>query len=57
MSGLTAKSYNVAAMLFSISGAVFVIVIVVSGRIGVFLPIGVALVIAGIGFWQRSKEL
>jgi len=57
MSKLNAKSYKTAAVLFSISGAVFIIVIVVSGEIGVFLPIGIALLIISIGFWQRSKTV
>jgi hypothetical protein len=44
-------------MLFSVSGVLFVIVTVVSGKIGVFLPIAIALLIISIGFWQRSKTL
>ena len=51
------KSYKTAALLFSISGFIFIILSVVSGKIGVFLPIGVALVIISIGFWQRSKKI
>jgi len=51
------KSYKTAAKLFSISGLIFIIVTVISGKIGVFLPIGIALVIISIGFWQRSKKL
>ena len=57
MSKLNAKSYKTAAVLFSISGAVFIIVIAVSRKIGVFLPIGIALLIISIGFWQRSKTV
>jgi membrane-bound ClpP family serine protease len=45
------KSYKNAAILFSISGFIFIILSVVSGKIGVFLPIGIALVIISIGFW------
>ena len=51
------KSYKTAATLFSISGLIFIIVGVVSGKVGVFLPIGIALGILSIGFWQRSKKL
>jgi membrane-bound ClpP family serine protease len=51
------KSYKTAAILFSISGLIFIIVGVVSGKIGIFLPIGIALVILSIGFWQRSRKL
>jgi len=51
------KSYKTAATLFAISGLIFIIVSVVSGKIGVYLPIGIALTILSIGFWQRSKKL
>jgi len=51
------KSYRTAATLFAISGLLFIIVSVVSGKIGVFLPIGIALVIISILFWQRSKKV
>ena len=51
------KSYKTAAILFSISGFVFIILCVVSSKIGVFLPIGIALVIISISFWQRGKKL
>ena len=51
------KSYKTAATLFSISGLIFIIIGVVSGKIGIFLPCGIALVIISIGFWQRSKKL
>jgi membrane-bound ClpP family serine protease len=51
------KAYKTAAVLFAISGLLFIIVSVVSGKIGVFLPIGIALIIISIGFWRRSKKL
>jgi len=51
------KSYKTAATLFAISGLIFIIVSVVSGKIGVYLPVGIALAIISIGFWQRSKKL
>ena len=51
------KSYRTSAILFMISGFIFIILSVFSGKIGVFLPIGIALVIISIGFWQRSKKL
>ena len=55
-----AKRMRTAAILFSISGLLFIIVGItvgiVSGRIGVFLPIGIALIIVSMGFWQRSKK-
>jgi len=51
------KSYKTAATLFAISGLLLVIVGVVSGKIGVFLPVGIALAIISILFWQHSKKL
>jgi membrane-bound ClpP family serine protease len=45
-----------AEILFSISGLVFIIVGIVSGEIGVFLPIGIALVVVSMGLWQRSRK-
>jgi len=51
------KAYKTAATLFSISGVIFIIVAAVSRRIGVFLPVGIALVIIGIVFWQHSRKL
>jgi len=50
------KSYKIAAILFSISGLLFIIVTAVSSNI-VFLPVGIALVILSIAFWQSSKKL
>jgi len=51
------KSYKTAATLFSISGLLFIIVGVVGGKIGIFLPIGIALIIISIVIWQHSKKL
>jgi len=50
------KSYKTAAMLFSISGLLFIIVAVVSSKI-VFLPVGIALAIISIVLWQHGKKL
>jgi hypothetical protein len=50
------KSYKIAAILFSISGLLFIIVTAVSSNI-VFLPVGIALVIISIVFWQQGKKL
>jgi len=49
------KSYKIAAMLFSISGLLFIIVAVISSQI-VFLPVGIALVIISIVMWQQGKK-
>jgi hypothetical protein len=49
------KSYKTAAILFSISGLLFIIVTAVSSNI-VFLPVGIALVIISIVFWQQGKK-
>jgi membrane-bound ClpP family serine protease len=51
------KSYRTAAILFSISGLIFIIVAAVSSKVGVFLAPGIALVIIGIALWQHSKKL
>jgi hypothetical protein len=50
------KSYKTAAILFSISGLLFIIVTAVSSKI-VFLPVGIALVIISVVFWQQGKKL
>jgi hypothetical protein len=50
------KSYRTAAILFSISGVLFMIVTAISGRIA-FLPIGIALVIISVAFWQQGRKL
>ena len=50
------KAYKTAAILFSISGVIFIVEAVVSSKIG-FLSIGIALVIISIAFWQHSKKL
>ena len=59
MNGKTSKnskSYKTAAIFFSISGILFIIVFAIDGNIA-FLPIGIALVIISIAFWQISKKL
>jgi len=50
------KAYKTAATLFLISGVIFIIVTAVSNNI-VFLPVGIALVIISIVFWQQGKKL
>jgi len=50
------KAYRTGAILFSISGLLFIIVTVVSRNI-VFLPVGIALIIISILFWQQGKKL
>ena len=49
------KSYRTSAILFVISGMVFLILTASGGRI-YFLPIGIALVIVGLAIWQKSRE-
>ena len=51
-----AKRMRTAAILFSISGLLLFIVGAIGGRIGVFLPIGIALIIVSMSFWQYSKK-
>ena len=48
------KSFKTAAMLFAISGLIFIILTVSAIY---FLPIGIALIIISISFWQRSRYL
>ena len=51
------KSTKIAATCYLISGFIFVIVAAVSGKVGIYLPLGVALFIISICFWQHSKRL
>jgi len=55
-SSKNSKSYRTAAILFAISGLLFIIVTAVSSDI-VFLPVGIALIIISIVFWQHSRKL
>ena len=50
------KNYKTAAILLSISGLLFIIVAVISSKI-FFLPVGIALAIISIVFWQHGKKL
>jgi len=50
------KNYKTAAILFSISGLLFIIVAVISSKI-FFLPVGIALAIISIVLWQQGKKL
>ena len=45
------KSYKTGAILFAVSGLIFIILSIVS-RI-FFLPIGIALLIISLAIWQR----
>jgi ABC-type uncharacterized transport system permease subunit len=49
------KAYRTAAILFTISGLLFIIVAVISSHI-VFLPVGIALIIISIVLWQQGKK-
>ena len=49
------KAYKTAAILFSISGVLFIIVTIISSQI-VFLPVGIALVIISIVLWQQGRK-
>jgi hypothetical protein len=50
------RAYKTAAILFSISGLLFIIVFGISRNMA-FLPIGIALFIISIVFWKQSKKL
>jgi membrane-bound ClpP family serine protease len=51
------RAYKTAATLFLISGVVFIVEAAVTRKIGVFLPVGIALIIIGTVFLQHSKRL
>ena len=55
-SSRNSKSYKTAAIFFSISGILFIIVGAIGGNVA-FLPIGIALVIISINFWLFSRKL
>ena len=50
------KPYRIAAILFSISGLLFIIEFAIGSNTA-FLPIGIALFIISIVFWKQSKKL
>ena len=50
------KAYKTGAILFTISGLLFIIVSAISSQI-FFLPVGIALIIISIVFWQQGKKL
>jgi len=54
------KSYKTAATLFTISGLILIVVgmvSIVTGKTPIFLPIGIALVIVSMVFWQQSRKM
>jgi membrane-bound ClpP family serine protease len=51
------KSYRTSAILFLISGIVFICLSIIPDRIAIFLPIGIALLIIGMGIWQKSRKI
>ena len=50
------RSHKTAAIFFLVGGLLFIIVAVISSKI-FFLPVGIALVIISIVFWQHGKKL
>ena len=50
------KSYRTSAIMFMISGVVFIIVSFLGYKI-YFIPIGIALFIVGIGIWRKSQKI
>jgi len=50
------KSYKTAATLYLISGLIFIILGIVTGKIGIYLTIGIAMVVLSLNFWQRSQK-
>jgi hypothetical protein len=47
------KSYKTAAKFFAFSGCVLIIVGIVASKIGVYLPIGIALLIVSLTMWRH----
>jgi len=50
------KSYRTSARLFMISGIIFIIGSILGDKI-YFLPIGIALLIIGMGTWRQSHKI
>ena len=55
------QSYKTAAKRFALSGILFIFAGIVSSfdsisKIGMFLPVGIAMIIISMVFWQRSKK-
>ena len=42
--------------LFFIAGVVFIILSVISRKVGIFLPIGVAMIVIGMGAQRRAQR-
>ena len=51
------KALKSAAIFFLISGTIFIILTGISGKMAIFLPVGIALIVLGIVFWQSSKKI
>jgi len=50
------KAFRTAAIMYSISGFTFIILAIVTGKIGAFLAVGIALLVLSIAFWQQSRK-
>ena len=53
----SSRSYKTSAVLFMISGTIFITLGALSSKVGLFLAVGIALVILSINFWRLSKKL
>ena len=51
------ESYRAAAILYSLSGIIFIVVAAVSGKVAIFLPVGIALFVLSMVFRQHSRKL
>lgn len=51
------KRYKTSAILFSICGVLSIIVAIISSKIGIYLPIGIAFIIISIVIWQYGIKL
>lgn len=50
------KASKAAAILFSISGLLFIIVFAIGSNVA-YLPVGIALIIISIVLWHQSRKL
>ena len=50
------RAHRTAAILFSISGLLFIIVFAISGNMA-FLPIGIAMFVISVALWQHGRKL
>lgn len=53
----SSKFYKTAAMLLLIAVLLTLAASILGFTVGVFVPIGMAFILIGVAFWQRSRKL